>query len=729
MPQLNDISANETRRVVQLGFAGIFLLVLIYAFTSLYHIRASTSHLTEIVEINNELVTELYVMRDVIRQRQILLNQMLATNDPFEVEEVSLEFFDLARPFRQARENLQQLPIKKNEIQILDQLLNIIRVAQPTNQKAVQAMIAGLDTEKLTGLVSDAQQLQTELMNKMEELIEERKNNEADFVAEGKKSYETVILGSFISAFFIIILIFMIARIITVSVSKKNQELMMKNSELERLTAMALEATHTKSAFLATMSHEIRTPLTAIIGFAEINLEHTVSDESRERYTRSIVRNGKHLLQIINDILDISKIEANRIDFEKKPFSLFRVLNEVKQIIYPQIKDKGLELIIDYDYPLPEKIIGDQLRLKQLLLNICINAIKFTETGRISIKTRCDFEAQKTIFEIIDTGIGMTEEQVKTIFDVFTQADSSITRKYGGTGLGLALAKQFAVGMGGAIAVDSLINVGSRFSISIDTGDISEVPRVESPPALKKPDNSQQRDAQLIKQVKGKILLAEDNTDNQQLFSIMLGKTGVEVTIASNGAQAIEKAMAEDFDLIFMDMQMPVIDGLEATRALRRKGCSVPIVALTANAMKQDKEACFNAGCDDYISKPVNKLSFYYTVYKYMEATDFPQSDQLAIEDDPDIINLKNKFIESLPARLNEIESAFKLKSYDQVKNDVHKLKGLGGSFGCPELTEVSSKIEASLRQEDYTMASELLSNLNETVSQILSKNKGQKAS
>lgn len=729
MPTLNDISANETRRIVQLGFAGIFLLVLIYAFTSLYHIRESTSHLTEIVEINNALVTELYTMRDVIRQRQILLNQMLASNDPFEVEELSLVFFDLARPFREARENLQQLPINNKEIEILDQLVNIIRVSQPTNQLAVEAMISGLDEEKLTSLVSSAQQLQTKLMNIMEELIKERKINETEFVAEGKSSYETVFLGSVISAFFIIILIFMIARIITVSVSRKNQELMEKNSELERLTAMALEATHTKSAFLATMSHEIRTPLTAIIGFAEINLEHSVSEENRERHTRSIVRNGKHLLQIINDILDISKIEANRIEFEKSPFSLFRILSEVKQIIYPQIKEKGLDLIINYDYPLPEKIIGDQLRLKQLLLNICINAIKFTETGRINIKVSCNYEEQKLYIEIIDTGIGMTDDQVKTIFDLFTQADSSITRKYGGTGLGLALAKQFAEGMGGEIVVDSLINVGSRFRVSIETGDISEFRRVEAPPVLTKPADNRLDEQQLIKQVKGKILLAEDNTDNQQLFTIMLEKTGVDVSIAANGAQAIETAMNEEFDLIFMDMQMPVVDGLEATRALRRKGCTTPIVALTANAMMQDKDACFKAGCDDYIAKPVNKLDFYYTVYKYMEASDFPQPLQTELDDDPDIIHLKMKFIESLPARIKDINLAFGRESYDQLKSDVHKLKGLGGSFGCPEITEASLELETSLKQSDFSMAKKYLNNLNHVVDQILTKHKKLKVS
>ena len=729
MSPINDFSANETRRVVQLGFAGIFLLVLIYTITSLYHVRESTSHLTEIVEINNKLVTELYTMRDVIRQRQILLNQMLASNDPFKVEETSLVFFELAGPFRKARANLQQLPINHKERQILDQLVKLIRIAQPTNQQAVSAMTTGVDSKESERLVTKAQLLQTELMGKMEKLIRARKSYETEFVEEGKKSYETVFLGSVISAFFIVVLIFMIARIITVYVSKKNNELLEKNAELERATSIALEATHTKSAFLATMSHEIRTPLTAIIGFAEIILEHSVSEENRKKHTRSIVRNGKHLLQIINDILDISKVEANRIEFEKQTFSLFTTVSDVKQIIYPQIKEKGLDLIVDYEYPLPEKIIGDSLRLKQLLLNVCINAIKFTETGRINIKVACDFYQQQLNIEVIDTGIGMTKSQLATIFDVFTQADSTITRKYGGTGLGLALAKQFAEGMGGEIKVDSLINVGSRFRITVDTGDISEFSRVEVSPDISKTVEKIDSNQKLIKQVKGKILLAEDNLDNQQLFTIMLEKTGAQIEIASNGMQAVEKAMHNDFDLIFMDMQMPVMDGLEATRTLRRKGCSTPIVSLTANAMQQDKDACFAAGCNDYLAKPVNKLNFYYTVYKYTETLDLPPESQADIDDDPDIIDLKNKFIESLPEKMKVINNAFELKNYEKFKKGVHKLKGLGGSFGCAELTEISAELELAIMQMDIGLAQDWLIKMNSAVNDIMEKHHRSRAS
>lgn len=724
MQSIDEFSPNNTRRVVRLGFAGIFLLVLIYTITSLYHIRESTNHLTEIVEINNAMVTQLYKMRDVIRQRQILLNQMLATDDSFEIEELSLNFFDLAGPFRQAREQVQKLPINKNEADILKELIALIKVAQPINRKAVSLITGGLESGDSRRLVLEAQILQGNLMEKMEQLIDARKLHEVSFVDEGKRSYETVFIGSVISAFFIIVLIVMIARIITVYVSKKNSELILKNTELEQVSKLALEATHTKSAFLATMSHEIRTPLTAIIGFAEINLEHKVSEENRVKHTKSIVRNGKHLLQLINDILDISKVEANRIEFEKQQFSLFKVIDEVENIILPQVSERGLDLIIDYEYPLPEKITGDSLRFKQVLLNLCINAVKFTESGRINLKISCDFYNKKLNVEVIDTGIGMTSEQVENIFDVFTQADSSITRKYGGTGLGLALSKQFVEGMGGNIRVHSLADIGSRFSFWVYTGDTSNVRRIERQHKLVKPDEKEIPDASQVKKVSGKILVAEDNHDNQQLFSILLQKTGAEVTIAGNGAQAVEQATNTRFDLIFMDMQMPVMDGLEATRKLRKNGCNVPIVSLTANAMKQDREACFEAGVDDYITKPINKPKFYYLVYKYLQPATAQEYFETEIshdlEKDPDIIMLKNRFIDGLSERMKQINDNLANRLFNKVKSEVHKIKGLGGSFGFEELSDKSSQIEQAIFNQEVEKVIWLVKELDQHIQQIV---------
>ena len=733
MLSLGHLSSFETRRAVQLGFVAVLLLVLVYEVVSLYQIRSSTNHLTEIVEINNAMVTHLYKMRDGIRQRQILMNQMLSTRDPFLREEQSLNFFAIARPVRESREMLQLLPITDAEEVILKDLVDMIKLAQPLNQKAVSEMMLNVESEKSSELVMEAQAMQSQLMKSMEKLINIRKQYEMEFVENSKKGYEAVFYWSVLSVVFIITLASLIAKITTGFVSRKNNELIQKNAELEEVTKVALEATHTKSSFLATMSHEIRTPLTAIIGFAEINLEHSVSEANRKKHTQSIVRNGRHLLQIINDILDISKVEANRIEFEHKKISLFSVFQDVEHIISPQVKERGLNLFIEYEYPLPEYIIGDSLRLKQVILNICTNAIKFTESGRINIKVSCEKDKQKLFVEIIDTGIGMTDKQVETIFDVFTQADSSITRKYGGTGLGLALSKQFAEGMGGTIVATSLVDIGSRFIVSVDTGDISEFKLIVNKTQIKV-KKKQVADSDIkIKKVKGKVLLVEDNCDNQQLFSVLLAKTGADVTIANNGKIAVEKATSESFDLIFMDMQMPVMGGIEATRILREKGYTGPIVSLTANAMKQDRDESFKAGCNDYITKPVNKLNFYYTVYKYLET-----SDELAsisrddkdgiIDDDPDIISLKNKFIGGLPEKYDIIKDAFNNNQYDIVKREVHKLKGLGGSFGCQELTDISLEIELALLNDDIKICHVAVIGMGSIINKILNAHHSRRA-
>jgi len=727
MLSLNHLSSFETRRVVQLGFIAVLFLVLIYEVTSLYQIRSSTNHLTEIVEINNAMVTHLNVMKDGIRQRQILMNQMLSTKDPFIREEQSHKFFAIAGPFRESREKLQKLPISKAEEVILGELVEMIKQAQPVNQNAVSEMMMDIDTEEARALVHSAQAMQDQLMVAMEKLIKIRKEFEKEFVEKSKKGYEVVFYWSVLSVVFIIILASFIARITTRYVSRKNDELVIKNAELEEVTKLALAATKTKSSFLATMSHEIRTPLTAIIGFAEINLEHVVSEENRKKHTQSIVRNGKHLLQIINDILDISKVEANRVDFETDPVALFPVFHEIESIVLPQVQEKDLSLLIEYVYPLPEYIIGDSLRLKQVILNICTNAIKFTESGRINIKVSCDLDEQNLFIEIIDTGIGMTDEQVKTIFDVFTQADSSITRKYGGTGLGLALSKQFAEGMGGTITATSLIDIGSRFNITIDTGDISEFNLIESRSQIKSVKKAKAENKPLIKKVNGKVLLVEDNQDNQQLFTVLLSKTGAEVTIAGNGKVAVDMALNEHFDLIFMDMQMPVMGGIEATKILRAKGYEGPIVALTANAMKQDREESFKAGSNDYITKPINKLDFYYTIYKYLKLSDerahisSVEKDDI-IDDDPDIISLKNKFIRGLPEKYKLIKKSFNNNQYDLVKGEVHKLKGLGGSFGCPEITEICLDIEQSLMKDNIRSCRLFILEMGEVIDKILNK-------
>lgn len=715
-------SINDARRVVQLGFAAVLILVLVYATTSLYRIRESTNHLTEIVEINNAKITHLYHMRDVIRQRQIILNFMLSTKDAFLREEKSLEFFSIAGEFRESREKLQALSTNEQEKVLLDNLVRLIRIGQPINRKAVSSMISGFDSNRIRQISLQAQSAQSGIIDTMDKLIALQEKYEKQYVTESKRGYESVFFWSILSALFLIALAAIISSIVSGFVEQKNRELIQKNSELEKVSKLALEATRTKSAFLATMSHEIRTPLTAIIGFAEMNLHDLIPKDNRKKYSESILRNGKHLLQVINDILDISKLEADRIEFEEERFSPIKILHEVEQNLLPQVNKKALFLDMNYVYPIPEYITGDALRFKQVILNLCSNAIKFTEAGRINIKLSCDIDENKLYVEVVDTGIGMTDEQVEKVFDAFTQADSTVSRKYGGTGLGLALSKQFIEKMGGKIEAHSVLGIGSRFIININTGNISSAKIIRSKPSSYSYIQPVLHGAVEIKRVKGDILLAEDNLDNQQLFKLLLEKTGAKVQIASNGKEAVDAAMAKPFDLIFMDMQMPIMDGVEATRVLRQKGYDGVIISLTANAMKQDREACFEAGCNDYITKPVSEKTLYNTVCEYLEVIEVNvgnNADNSSQYNDSDVVELKEKFISNLPSKLELIKKCFRERDTDCVKSEIHKLKGLGGAIGLPEITNISLKIEQSVSRNDTYQSESLINELEQMIQSI----------
>lgn len=395
-----------------------------------------------------------------------------------------------------------------------------------------------------------------------------------------------------------------------------------RTTQLEEASAQAESANKAKSQFLADMSHEIRTPLTSIIGYAEILRDQYLSSEQRFESVDTILRTGKHLLDVINDILDLSKIESERIEFEYVPASPFQIFTDITDLIRPQARDKGLDFNVAYEFPIPRVIITDPTRLKQILLNLCSNAIKFTDEGGIHVKLRYQPEQKKISFAVTDTGIGLTVQQQTRVFRSYTQADSSTNRRFGGTGLGLHISKQLAERLGGTITVRSTLGEGSCFEATVRTGSIEPSQLVyseeELPDAQLSSFNSQPSDTGAQGYLSSKVLLAEDNPDNQRLIALYMRKIGVSVTTVDNGKQALERGLDSGFDLILMDVQMPEMDGLEATEQLRKAGYTGPIVALTANALKEDRDRCHAAGCNDFLSKPIEKVSFYALVGKYL---------------------------------------------------------------------------------------------------------------
>ena len=410
------------------------------------------------------------------------------------------------------------------------------------------------------------------------------------------------------------------------------------NDRLQRsLTAArhaAEEADRTKSAFLANMSHEIRSPMTAILGYADLLGDAHLDPEAHES-VRIIKRNGEHLLTIINDILDISKIEAGKMGVELIETDPVAIVSDVVDLMRERAESKGLRLEVEFRNKIPETIHNDPTRLRQILLNLVGNAIKFTDEGHVRIVTQLvkgtetgtGEEDGKPMLrlDVLDTGIGMSPEQMASLFQPFTQADSTTTRKFGGTGLGLVISRRLTELLGGHLTCTSTPGKGSCFTATIDPGDLSGVrmidPSVEELAQAGRVGERANTKSRVT--LSGRILLAEDGPDNQRLISHILRKAGAEVEVAGDGRIAVDAVMAAEeqgkpFDLILMDVQMPVLDGYAATRELRERGCRTPIVALTAHAMDGHREQSVEAGCDGYITKPIDRGSLIEQAHRYM---------------------------------------------------------------------------------------------------------------
>lgn len=482
-------------------------------------------------------------------------------------------------------------------------------------------------------------------------------------------------------------------------VATRTQAIAKINKKLEKAIVEAEQANHLKSRFLANMSHEIRTPLTAIMGFTDTILAQETNNK-KAKYLNTVLRNSKHLLELINNILDLSKIEADKLEVETRPIELLPFIKDIESTIEPMATEKHLGFNLDIVYPIPSQLHSDETRLKQILLNICSNAVKFTEKGRVSLELRFSPATEKLVFTVIDSGIGMSQQEQERAFKPFEQADISTTRKFGGTGLGLCIAKNLAQILGGDILVESKLSEGSKFEIVIATN--NQRHNVE---LIKNDDYLTTKTAvdaiEHVQQFEATVLVAEDNLDNQDLIQLMLGQWGITPDFANNGAEAVELALTKDYDLILMDMQMPVMGGLEATEMLRNAAFDGPIIALTANVMKQDVDAYLDAGCDRALAKPIDKQELELTLQHFLALEKTSQDNWEELFQGERFKQISDNYKSKLPQLLEQLAILSAQQDLNEMVAFAHSIKGSAGCFGFNHISDAAAELETCIRDHN----------------------------
>jgi len=494
---------------------------------------------------------------------------------------------------------------------------------------------------------------------------------------------------------------------------ERTAELHKSKYDLETALKSAKAANYSKTVFLANMSHEIRTPMNSIVGFSELALDSESSPKTKE-YLNQILTNASWLLQIVNDVLDISKIESGKMELENVPFDMHELFSSCRSLVMPKAAEKGIMLHFYAEPSIGRRPLGDPTRLRQVFVNLLTNAIKFANAGMVKLLSDIVNMDENTItmhFEVKDSGIGMTSEQIKRIFDPFIQAETGTTRKFGGTGLGLTITRNIVERMGGKLSVESAPGIGSKFSfdLTFKTISISEEEKYEKKNMMieiEKPN------------FEGEVLLCEDNEMNRMVICEHLARVGLRTVVAENGKIGVNivrdriKKGEKLFDLIFMDIHMPIMDGIDASQIIINMNLGIPIVAITANIMVEDIEVYQKSGMNEYLSKPFTSQDLWRCLLKYFTPAPTESTQQ---EDNPpdeqDMafqISLKQLFVRTSKNKFKDIAKALEEDDIKLAHRISHTIKSNSAQIGLTSLQQAASDVETCLKERHFVTSQQL---------------------
>ncbi|MCC2604269.1 tetratricopeptide repeat-containing hybrid sensor histidine kinase/response regulator [Planctobacterium marinum] len=640
---------------------------------------------------------------------------LLQLGDPEEALTWANQAFDLAERRDEKEAILSNLELKANisaaqnnfssAFELLSELRELeIKYRLEKDSTQLMVMQALFDSEAKAAEIAELEE-----QNKILQLkgaVEKERSQQTQFIAF------TLVCALLTLAFWIF------------TVSREKQRLAKVSAELEKAKVQAETATHTKSAFLANMSHEIRTPLTSIIGYADSILQGDIPEKEEHRVIKIICENGNHLLNVISDILDFTKIEANKLEFENIATPLIPLLAQIESVTGKRARDKGLSFDLHFRYPLPSAIITDPTRLRQILFNLTNNALKFTDKGSINVSVK-SLENQLLI-GVRDTGIGISKANQQALFQPFQQADGSINRRFGGSGLGLSISRHLAQGLGGDLTVSSEEGKGSEFVVAINLQPAPDCRWITSGEEARVVTQTVEAQKQTLPKFnKAKVLLAEDHPNNRELIRLMLSRMGLMVTDVENGLLACNAALKEQFDLVFLDIQMPVMDGGQALKQIKKAYPDTPVIALTANNMKHEVEQYMREGFTAHLPKPLPREDLIALLEHYladflitpetktttsgMQALPVPKGATPLAGQEEDMVKLIASYASQLNQEVEQAVMFWQAENWPALSELAHTVKGSAANFGFANIGEHFNQIEQQLKTRQYPQVSQLI--------------------